>query len=360
MKLLFYINILSGGGAERVVANLSNLFQADGNDVVLVNTYKTLNEYYVFNNVKRVYLEKKCNENKSRFIKNIKRIKALRKIIKTEKPDVVLSFMLEPNFRTILATRGLKVKTIISVRNDPKIIYSGKMGRWISKRLMPKADGCVFQTEEAKTFFPKKLQNKSTIILNAVKEEFFSIVRKPIEGNIISIGRLMPQKNYKLLIDAFNLIKNENPNTTLSIYGDGKIKEELLDYISLLNLQERVRLFGHVENVEQILSTADMFVLPSNFEGMPNVLMEALASGTPCISTDCPCGGPRYLIENNVNGLLVPVNNVEILARSMLSLLKDNSRKNKFSIEGKKKAASFKPDVIYLQWLNYIKEIMEK
>lgn len=360
MKILFYINVLSQGGAERVVASLSNSFADDNNKVTVVTSFETPNEYVVLEKVKRINLEAKNSKAKNKLIRNFKRIKALKKVIKSEQPDVVISFMKEPNIRAILATKRMNVKTIISIRNDPEKVYNGKFGRWITKKIMPKADGCVFQTEDAKNFFPIALQNKSTIILNPIKEEFFNVQRKPIKGNIVSIGRISPQKNHKLLIDAFNIIKDKYPSANLNIYGEGIIQQEIKDYIVSLKLEERVRLHGHVVNVPEVLSEADFFVLPSDYEGMPNVLMEALASGVPCISTDCPCGGPRSLISDNVNGLLVPVNDIEKLKDAMITLLENDKLKHEISVNAKANANAFKTDVIYSNWKNYVKDIVEK
>ena len=141
MKVLFYINVLSGGGAERVIANLSNQFSNDNFEVVLVTTYVTRNEYEVVNTVKRINIEDSINLNSNRILKNYKIMRSLRHILTDEKPDVAVSFMEEPNFRLILASIGLKIKTVVSVRNDPSKEYSGMIGKIISdkgcKRIFP-------------------------------------------------------------------------------------------------------------------------------------------------------------------------------------------------------------------------------
>lgn len=357
MKILIYINILSGGGAERVVSNLSNYLQ-NNNEVVLVNTFKTENEYYISKSVKRYYLEQKGESESNIIFRNILRIKKLRNIIKFEKPNLVISFMCEPNVRTIIASLGLMCKTIISVRNSAKNEYPGKIGYLISRLILPLADGCVYQTNEAKEWFPKLLQEKSKIIVNPVREDFFSLVRKPIYGRIVTLGRLAKQKNHELLIKSFCNIKDIIPNSVLEIYGIGDEYQNLLNLINDLKISERVLLKGRTHHPEKILEKADIFVLSSDFEGLPNSLMEAMAVGVPCISTDCVGGGARFLIKDKVNGLLVPMKDEIKMSEALLTLLKNEELKDKIGIEARKSAETFKPEKIYKQWNDYINDII--
>lgn len=357
MKILFYINILSDGGAERVVANLASLFSKNDFDVTLVTTFKTPNEYDVFPGVKRIELEEKNSKKNNRLIRNIRLIKKLRKIIKSEKPDVVISFMKEANFRAIIASSFLRVKTVVSVRNDPKVIYKGITGKFVSKFIMPKASGCVFQTEEAMSYFSKKLQKKSKVILNAVKNEFYLINREPVDGKIVSIGRISPEKNHKMLIEAFSSVTNKYPNAKLEIYGTKYLEDEINETIKKYNLENIVSLKGHTNNIADVLSTADIFVLSSLYEGMPNSLMEAMAAGVPCISTDCPCGGPKMLITNYENGLLVKVNDANEMAKAIMKLLDNKEYKEELGINAKKRAAMFKTDLVFNEWKDFIMSI---
>lgn len=357
MKILFYINVLSGGGAERVMANLANRFADANHDVILVTTYETENEYYVSDKVIRCNLECKPRNNSNRILKNIERIAKLRKIIKKNAPDVVISFMEEPNFRNIIATMGTDVKTIVSVRNDPKKEYPGKVGDFIANKLLPKADGCVFQTEEAKSYFPRNLQMKSEIIFNEVKPDFFAIKRTPIKGKIVTLGRLSEQKNHKLLINSFYRIIDEFPYAVLDIYGSGNLENEITTLISELGLTDKVFLRGNTSDVESVYASADIFVLSSDYEGMPNALMEAMASGVPCISTDCPCGGPRMLISGE-NGILVGVGSEKELANSLRMLLIDDNKKNTFAYNARKRADSYRPEIIFEKWKAYVERIV--
>jgi glycosyltransferase involved in cell wall biosynthesis len=282
-------------------------------------------------------------------------------VIKLEKPEIVISFMKQPNTRNIIATLGLKnIKRVISVRVDSKIEYRGKFGYFISRAILPYADGCVFQTSEAKKWFPKSLQKKSRIIVNPVRDDFFSIKRKPVYGKIVTLGRLATQKNHFLLINSFNKIKDEFPKAILEIYGIGDEYQNLSTLINNLNLESRVFLKGRTNQPDKILETADIFILSSDFEGMPNSLMEAMAAGVPCISTDCSGGGARFLINNNINGLLIPVREEDKMADAIRTLLINSELKNKLGQEAKSSAEAFRPEKIYKQWNDYFNEVLKE
>lgn len=353
-KIMFYINAIHDGGAERVMVNLTKYFSENNYDTVLVTSFRDAWEYPVASTVRRLSLEE-TEIKQSRLKRNISRIAKLRALCKQEKPDVLVSFMEEPNFRAILATRGLPVKTLVSVRNDPNKEYAGKLGWFVGKVLLPMADGCVFQTGDAQKWFPKRLQKKSEIIYNAVKEEFYSVERKPIRGEIVTCGRLTEQKNHKLLINAFAEVQKIYPYATLKIYGEGALREELQDQINTLDLNEKVFLMGATNNVAKALQTADLFVLSSDYEGMPNALMEAMAAGVPCISTDCPCGGPRELFAEELSDKLVQCGNVEELAEKICKALEaaENGMKEK------NRAKAFRPVRVNAMWEEYIMKIIE-
>jgi len=262
--------------------------------------------------------------------------------------------MEEPNFRAILATRGLPVKTLVSVRNDPNKEYAGKLGAFVGKVLLPMADGCVFQTKEAQEWFPERLQRKSKIIYNAVKEDFYQIERTPVRGEIVTCGRLVEQKNHALLIDAFSEVLKKYPFVTLKIYGEGALREKLQHQINDLGLEKKAFLMGATSDVEKVLQTADLFVLSSDYEGMPNALMEAMAAGVPCISTDCPCGGPRELFGEDASDKLVPCNDSAQLAEAICKVLETT----KDGMTEKRHAETFKPDRVNQMWKDYVHDII--
>lgn len=358
-KILCYIDMMYRGGAQRVMANLTEYFVEQGYETVLVNDFVQDDDkmqYQLPSCVKRIYLREKLEGNK--ILKNMVRIKKLRYVIKQERPDVVLSFLGRPNKRMLLATLGLNTKKVVSVRNDPNKEYGASLlEKWVIGQLFKLADGCVFQTEDAENYFPMAVKKKSKIILNPVAESFFNTERKENPKNIVAFGRLEPQKNHILLINAFEDIANEFPNENLIIYGDGTMREELERHIKRIGLQDRILLPGNTSNVSEELSKAKIFALSSDYEGMPNALMEALAVGVPSISTDCPCGGPQMLVSNKINGLLVPCGDREAMSEAIKLLLSDTALAQNISNQSKSMAKKFKAVEIYEQWERYLFDI---
>lgn len=356
-KILFYINTIHYGGAERVMVNLANKFSNQGYEVVLVTSFYAKEEYILNNKVKRLSLEDK--DLKQSFIKkNFSRTFKLRKICKGEKPDIVISFMAEANFRAIVATMFLNIKTLISVRNDPNKEYPNMLYKVMAKILYPLASGCVFQTEDAKKWFPKRIQKKSKIILNHVDEKFYKVKFEGEKKDIITVGRLEPQKNHKLLIEAFSQIADEFPNENLIIYGDGSQKQNLKELTKKLGIEERVVFMGTCIDIQEKIKNAKLFVLSSNYEGLPNVVMEAMTLGIPVISTDCPCGGPRMLIENDKNGVLVSVDNVDEMSDAIRSVLGNLTFADSLSYNAKITSKKFEPNKVFKVWKNYVDEII--
>lgn len=358
MKILFTIGNLKKGGAERVIANLSN-FLIKNHEVIIVTTTHDEIYYELDNKIKVYHLDEAKELKKGIIIKNIKRIRMLNKIIKLEVPDLAVSFLPEPSYRLMLIKKNLP--SIISVRNDPKIEYKSLKNKILMKMLYPKADGFVFQTEEARACFSQKIQEKSCVIPNPISQNFvgdlYSGKRKK---TIVNVGRLTEQKNQLIIIDAFYNIQRKYKNYTLKIYGDGNLKPLLTNRIKELNLEKKVFLMGEVNNIQNVIRKDGMFVLSSNYEGMPNALMEAMALGLPCISTDCPCGGPRFLIKNDFNGILVAMNSVDELAGAMEKIILDQEFANFISKNAHKICNTLNPLKINKKWENYMRQILQE
>lgn len=289
MRILFTTGCMNKGGAERVVANLANAFAKD-NDVSIVITINDAPKYDLNKKIILASLDEGIVGH-NLITKNIKRIKNLKRFIRNFKPDIIVSFLPEPSYRVLFLSMFNKIPVIVSVRNDPKIEYKSFKSRLIMKLLYPLAKGFVFQTKEAQEYFSSKIQSKSIVIPNPVDKRF---LEKNCEGQrsntIVTVGRLEEQKNHELLINAFSKITNEIPEYKLIIYGEGSLRERLEQQIKNLKLEEKVLLPGVEKNIEEKIYNARLFVLSSNYEGMPNALMEAMALGIPSISTDCPCG----------------------------------------------------------------------
>lgn len=354
--LMFYINAIHDGGAERVLLQLAKRFAACGYRTVVVTSFVDAWEYPVPEGVERLSIEQEQID-QSRLRRNLSRIEALRRLIREYKPAALISFMAEPNFRAVIASRFLPVKTIVSVRNDPEREYGGRLGRIIGKWLLPLADGCVFQTEQAQKWFPKRLQKRSKIIMNQVDERFFQVKDAGENGYVMTAGRLTAQKNQALLIRAFAAIAGD-VEEELRIYGEGELRPELEALIAGVGMEGRIRLMGASNEMPAALAGCRLFVLPSDFEGMPNALLEAMAAGRCCVSTACPCGGPEAVIENGVNGMLVPVGAEKALSAAMLELLKDEKKRRTLAAAAGESAAAFRPEAIFEHWRDYVEQVI--
>lgn len=354
--LMFYINAIHDGGAERVLLQLAKRFADNGWRSVVVTSFVDEWEYPVPEGVERLSIEQ-AQLDQSRLQRNLSRIKALRRLLREYRPAALISFMAEPNFRAVLASRFLPVKTIVSVRNDPEREYGGRLERIIGKWLLPLADGCVFQTEQAKNWFPKRLQRKSSVIMNQVDGRFFQVEGRGETGCVMTAGRLTAQKNQALLIRAFAAIAGD-VEEELRIYGEGELRRSLEALIADLGMEGRIKLMGASGDMPAALAGCKLFVLPSDFEGMPNALLEALAAGRCCVSTACPCGGPEAVIENGVNGMLVPVGEEKALSSAMLELLKDEEKRCALAAAAGDSAAAFRPDAIFEHWRAYVERII--
>ncbi len=354
-KIIFYIDTMYRGGAQRVVANLIGYMDKKGYDIILVNDFPQDNrsQYALPKHLHRIYLRAKLGGNP--LFKNIARTRNLRNVIKKEKPDVVISFLGRPNIRMLLATIGLHVRKIVSVRNDPEQEYgSSKLRRWLIGKLFQLTDGCVFQTEQAMEYFPVSVRERSAVILNPVNDEFYSIERSTAPENIVAVGRLEPQKNFSLLLDAFSGISKDFPEEKLLICGEGPLHSELEEHAQELGLSSRVDFLGNVSDIKPVLAKAEVFVLSSDYEGLPNALMEAMAAGVPCVSTDCPCGGPRSLIQTEDEGILVPVGDLKQMIYALRMLLGNPARQEVLSVNARKRAEVFRTDKVFSAWETYI------
>ena len=356
-SLLFYINSIHEGGAQRVLLQLAGRFAAAGRRVLLVTSFVDAWEYPVPPGVERLSLENEQTA-QSALKRNLSRIRALRALLKEYRPAALISFMGEPNFRAVLASRRLPVKTVVSVRNDPEREYAGRVFRFVGKHILPLADGCVFQTEQAKAWFPETLQRKSAVIMNQVSAALYDRPKTQERSEIAAVGRLSAQKNHALLIRAFSRLPDTGDR--LVIYGEGELRPALEALVEELGLSGRVLLPGQCDDVPRALGGAKLFVLPSDYEGMPNALLEAMALGLPCISTDCPCGGPASVIRSGENGLLVPTGDEEALSRAMAALLSDAERRRTLAENARQTAAGFRPDAVFRQWEAYIDSILDR
>ena len=173
------------------------------------------------------------------------------------------------------------------------------------------------------------------------------------EKIIVTAGRLMPQKNQKMLIDAYELVMKKFPEYQLVIYGEGSYRKELESYVKARGLESKIFMPGSVTDLYDKIKTAELFVLSSDYEGMPNALIEAMCLGLPVISTKV--SGSTDLIKHEKNGLLTEVGNTKELAYAMEQMLSDKNFRENMALEAVQLAKMLKPDEILKQWQDVIR-----
>ena len=364
-KIAFHLNSLQQGGAERVVSNLANRFAKEGYEVVIATEWYGTDEFALDQKVRRVHVGlTKEDENRSRISKMLRRIWYLRRFMKKEKPDVVVAFTRGVLYRALAAGIGTGIPVVISVRTDPVGHYDKKADKLRIPLLFPHAAGCVFQTEGAKAFFAPYLQENSRIILNPLNPNYVGVPEPAVRTkDVVQSGRLVDFKNQPMLIRAFLKVHEKHPDYTLKIYGpDSKdgTKEILESIIHENHAEDFVKLMGGSNTLEKDLADAALYAFSSDWEGLPNALMEAMALGLPVVSTDCPCGGPKTLIEDGVNGLLIPIMDEKAMTDGILRLIEDRELAERLGREARKISERANEDAVFEQWQTYLQECCKK
>ena len=350
-KIVIITRTLMDGGAERVIAQLANYFVAHEKACTIV----TVNDDDVFYQLdSRIKLIPVGRKHDKKLPDKWSRYQEVRRIVKQEQPELVLTLPEEIGVYVLLALLGTGIPVYVSERNNPWVMPDVKVTRLLRRLMYPFAKGIIFQTEMAKSFFPKYIQKKGIVLPNPVDD---SRIPQPFTGEreawIAAVGRLEPQKNFPLLLHAFQRFSEHHPEYRLVIVGEGTQRAALEALIAELGLEKRVELPGRDAQALEKIRKAAMFVLSSDYEGMPNVLLEAMCMGMPVISTDCPSGGPRELIEDGVNGLLVPVGDVEAMYQAMESCrqpeINEMLSRNAYLLRGK-----LTDPEIFTRWYGYL------
>jgi glycosyltransferase involved in cell wall biosynthesis len=270
----------------------------------------------------------------------------------------------------LLALLGTKVPVISSERKDPATLGSlRKILRWI---LLPTATAHVVQTQQIKQYYNQRIQKKTHIIYNPVNERVFetsydndddnenlkSKIKEERLNRIISVGRLYPQKNQKMMIEAFAKIAPKFPEWSLVIYGEGYLRNDLERLVERLKVKDKVLLPGRCETVIEEVAKSKVFCLSSDYEGMSNAMIEALCVGTPVISTRV--SGTDELIRDGENGLLVDIGDTEGLAKAFEILLSNQELREQIGKKGQKLTTKFNTDTIVDQWENLVHRLKVK
>jgi glycosyltransferase involved in cell wall biosynthesis len=219
--------------------------------------------------------------------------------------------------------------------------------RLLRRLVYGRAAAIVSQTAATADWIRKNWGKRAHVIPNALRELPRGSDRR--ETLILSVGRLVPQKGFDLLLHAFAAVRAKFPDWRVAILGEGPERASLLRLRDELGLTGHVEFPGHVQVIENWMARAGLVVQPSRFEGFPNVVLESMGMAAAVISADCPAG-PAELIEDGVNGRLVPVEDVAALARVMAELMSDPALRARLGREALKVRERFRQESIMAQW----------
>lgn len=344
-RIAFVLGGMSFGGAERVISILANHYAAKGWKTDILTLLKPDCDFVLDPSIRHIHMGGSAA---SRALRAPRWLFELNRYLRREKPDVVVSFAARINLLVLGASLlARKPRLIISERNDPMKDTRTAGVRQLTELLYPRTDAIIFQTQHAKGCFGARVQSKGAVIANPVSTGLPRSTRT--SERIVAVGKLMQQKNHAMLINAYAALIERCPlKHTLHIYGDGPLRAELERMIKTLGLEGKVFLEGWKANVNEEIADAQLFVLPSDYEGLSNALMEAVAMGMPCISTNC--AGAAELIQNEKSGLIVPVGDCEALARAMARMLTQPSFAEQMGNAAAEHARSFATENILKLW----------
>ena len=366
-KIAFHLNCLAQGGAERVVSSLANELAAEGEEVYVATEWQDEDEFALDPRVTRVHVGlRDTDENKSRVTKFFLRIKYLKEFVREYKPDILIAFAQRANYRALMAAGDSDIPVLISIRTDPVGHYDALSDKVQIRWLFPKAAGCVFQTTGQREFFRPYLQENSRIILNPINPKYIGtpfVDDSDREKAVVHHARLVDFKNHPLLLKAFIRVHEKHPDYVLRLYGgdsfDGT-KEILEKIIEENNAHDYIFLMGASDSLETELPKGMVYAFTSDWEGLPNSLLEAMALGMPTVATDCPCGGPATVMRDGENGLLIPIKNEDALVDGINRLIEDRELAVRLGNEARKIADIANAESVASQWKEYINELIAK
>lgn len=359
-SIIFITNSLSYGGAQKMLCFLANQLEQRDYSVSVLNLLDNVEDAGRLN--KNIQVTDICTSN----IRYLDRVQQLNKIIRKIKslhPDVIISFTFRPNYLATIAGKILNIPVIISERCDPSQEYDLKGRARIYWNIINQAEGGVFQTEGAMRLYSQRMQQRGAVIPNPVVLEesiIHQVKTNQTPRSIVSVGRLSNrQKRYDIMLKAFSIFENKHKGYTLILYGSGEDEENIRKWITDLGLDHSVFLLGKTDHPLKKMDEADVFLMTSDYEGISNSLLEAMAIGMPAIVTDCSPGGARLLIRDRENGLIVPCGDVERIAHALEELTGDPHLMAKCGSNARKVLMDYHPDAITERWIQYIHHVMD-
>jgi GalNAc-alpha-(1->4)-GalNAc-alpha-(1->3)-diNAcBac-PP-undecaprenol alpha-1,4-N-acetyl-D-galactosaminyltransferase len=345
LRLVIAISSFRAGGAERVAATLANSW-SDRHEVTAVTLDRPDGDFFELDpRVARVGLGL-LDHGGGPLLGNVKRVKALRSTLRRLQPDAVVSFVERMNVIVLSSATRLGIPVVVSERTVPWQHDVGLLPTRLRRLLYPRAAAVVVQSPEvadwARRFVPHR---RVHVIPNPVAATDRARAPEPI---VVGLGRLSYEKGFDLLLRGFEQVAGQYSEWRVVIGGEGPERAALEQLAAGLGLDGRVEFPGVVDATE-LLARAGVFVLPSRFEGFPNALLEAMAMGVPSIASDCPTG-PRHIVRDGVDALLIPDGQSEAIAVALRRLLGDSAERVRLGDTARAVVDRFGVDRIVGEW----------
>jgi glycosyltransferase involved in cell wall biosynthesis len=330
MRLTLVITSLGRGGAERTTSVLANAWASRDNEVTLITLIKDDVPAYALHqeiNLRQLRVRGGTARNLVHgIIRQLRSVRTLRRAIHESRPDLIISVMDISNILTLFAARGASAPVVIVEQTYPEYYPIGWAWETLRRFTYRWAGMLVCTSKPMMEWLRRKTKAKACVIPNPIDLPPQSLHDHSPQGEsgriIIGMGRLVPEKGFDLLLQAFSRIASRHPDWSLQIVGEGVLREALQAQSVDLKISERVEFVGWLQDPFSALRAADLFVFSSRFEGFGNALCEAMACGLPVISFNCP-SGPGEIIRHGIDGILVPPEDVEALSVTMDRLMGD-------------------------------------
>ena len=349
MRLSLVTWSLGPGGAERVLSSLANEWTRDHEVTFITLSGDFPDHFQPTDRERRIRLRMELADS---FLKTIKTnalmARDLRRALESIDAEVVVSFMDRTNNQVLLATRGLNIPVVVSERVDPRFHQIPRKARLLRRVLYPRADAVVVQTESVRRWCERFIKPANVwVIPNPVQPCPHPETER--QRMVVAVGRLVPEKGFDVLLEAFASATRSFPDWTLTILGEGPERSALQFLARSYGIEGRVSFPGVVDDPSKYLARAGLFVLSSRYEGFPNALLEAMACGTPSIATDCP-SGPSEIVRDGVDGLLVAVEDPDGLAGEMRRLMGNPMLRHELGQQAKGVTERFALDQVLDHW----------
>ena len=349
MRIAIVAHGLSDGGAERVASLVANHYAQMGHDVLYIAAYSPERVYMLREDITYVYVGGDFTNKLSRMFF---RSRSIDRELRRFRAEIAVSFIRN---ESVYSTLRKTVPFVYSLRIDPAQVCASKIDRLGCLLAFNGARKVVFQTPDARDFFDERIRKKGLVIPNPLTRNLPVWDAEACEKTVITACRLNEQKNLPMLISGFAQFHTQFPDYTLRIYGHGELLEELKAFAKECGVEACVEFPGYARNIHEIMAHSGIFALTSDYEGLSNSMLEALAIGVPTVCTDCPPGGAKLYIEDGVSGMLIPVGDREELTKRLCRMADDRELCRKMSENARKIREELDVDQVLKQWEDVLK-----